>query len=226
MILQFHLTFLLLIFQPLFHGILCDDRDVLLSFKSQLMDPRNALSAWTSHSNSSHCTWYGVSCSKNTTTVQSLSLGGLGLSGELPSHLFNLTYLQFLDLSNNAFHGPIPFQFSHLSLLQTISLAFNNLSGSLPSQLSLLKHLQVLDFSVNYLTGQIPPQFGSFSSLTDLSLARNQLSGEIPSELGNLQNLSNLQFSENYFTGEGVSHFHLQHLFIGVLICNKKSTFR
>lgn len=187
-----------------FHGIICNnetDRDALLSFKSQVIDPNNALSDWLPNSKN-HCTWYGVTCSKVGSRVQSLTLKGLGLSGNLPSHLSNLTYLHSLDLSNNKFHGQIPLQFGHLSLLNVIQLAFNNLSGTLPQQLGLLHRLKSLDLSVNNLTGKIPPTFGNLLSLQNLSMARNRFVGEIPSELGNLQNLSQLQLSQNYFTGE------------------------
>jgi len=34
------------------------DTDAILSFKSQLTDPKNALSGWSAHS--SHCICYGV----------------------------------------------------------------------------------------------------------------------------------------------------------------------
>ncbi|XP_027942615.1 probable LRR receptor-like serine/threonine-protein kinase At3g47570 [Vigna unguiculata] len=184
-----------------FHAILCDsntDREALLSFKSQVTDPKNALSAWSTNSN--HCNWYGVRCSKVGNRVQSLNLPGLSLSGKLPPHLSNLTYLHSLDLSNNNFHGQIPTHFAHLSLLNVIQLSSNNLSGTIPSQLGYLHRLQILDFSVNNLTGQIPPSFANLSSLKNLSLARNRLEGDIPTELGNLRNLSFLQISENNFS--------------------------
>jgi len=185
-----------------FHHILCDsntDREALLSFKSQVTDPKNALSAWSTNSN--HCNWYGVTCSKLGNRVQSLNLPGLSLSGKLPPHLSNLTFLHSLDLSNNTFHGQIPTHFAHLSLLNVIHLSSNNLSGTIPSQLGYLHRLQILDFSVNNLTGQIPPSFANLSSLKNLSLARNRLEGDIPTELGNLRNLSFLQISENNFSG-------------------------
>ncbi|AES72598.1 putative protein kinase RLK-Pelle-LRR-XII-1 family [Medicago truncatula] len=197
-----------------FHGIICSnntDKDILLSFKLQVTDPNNALSSWKQDSN--HCTWYGVNCSKVDERVQSLTLSGLKLSGKLPPNLSNLTYLHSLDLSNNTFHGQIPFQFSHLSLLNVIQLAMNDLNGTLPPQLGQLHNLQSLDFSVNNLTGQIPSTFGNLLSLKNLSMARNMLEGEIPSELGNLHNLSRLQLSENNFTGKlPTSIFNLSSL--------------
>ncbi|CAJ1974463.1 unnamed protein product [Sphenostylis stenocarpa] len=197
------LILLLCFLLPRFHEILCNidtDTDALLSFKSQVSDPTNALSSWSLHSN--HCTWKGVTCSKLGNKVQSLTLPGLSLSGKLPPHLSNLTYLHSLDLSNNNFHGQIPKDLAHLSLLNVIQLSSNNLSGTLPPQLGHLHRLQVLDFSVNNLTGPIPPSFANLSSLENLSLATNGLEGEIPSELGNLRNLSFLQISANNFSGQ------------------------
>ncbi|KAK7353420.1 hypothetical protein VNO80_18867 [Phaseolus coccineus] len=186
-----------------FHAISCNtntDTDVLLSFKSQVTDPKNALSGWSAHSN--HCNWYGVTCTKVGNRVQSLNLPGLSLSANLSPHLSNLTFLQSLDLSNNKFHGQIPKDFAHLSLLSVINLPSNNLSGTLPPQLGHLHRLKILDFSANKITGQIPQSFGNLSSLENLSLARNGLEGEIPAELGNLANLSTLQLSENNFSGK------------------------
>ncbi|XP_027337106.1 probable LRR receptor-like serine/threonine-protein kinase At3g47570 [Abrus precatorius] len=195
------LTLLLCFLFHHFHSITSHtDKASLLSFKSQVIDPKNVLSNWSSDSN--HCTWFGVTCSKVGNRVQSLTLPGLGLSGKVPSQLSNLTYLHSLDLSNNSFHGQIPFELSHLSLLNVLKIPLNNLSGTLPQQLGHLHRLQSLDLSVNNLTGKIPPSFGNLFSLKDLALARNSFVGEIPSELGNLHNLSQLQLSENNFTGE------------------------
>ncbi|KAK2388129.1 TBP-associated factor 4B [Trifolium repens] len=115
-----HIRFILLLCFLLhnFHVIICNnsttDKDIFLSFKLQVTDPNNALSSW--RQDSSHCTWYGINCSKVDERVQSLTLSGLSLSGKLPSNISNLTYLNSLDLSNNSFDGQIPFQFSQLSL--------------------------------------------------------------------------------------------------------------
>ncbi|XP_038716535.1 probable LRR receptor-like serine/threonine-protein kinase At3g47570 [Tripterygium wilfordii] len=177
------------------------DMESLLWFKLKISDPQNALSGWTQ--NSSHCTWYGVSCFTNNERVQSLNLTGLGLSGSIPPHLTNLTSLQRLDISNNSIDGTIPVSLSDCKNLTEIHLGFNKLTGTLPSQLGLLRKLEILDFSVNNLTGVIPPTFGNLSSLTHLYLSRNQFHGDIPSDLGSrLVNLLHLQLSQNHFTGE------------------------
>ncbi|KAL1337297.1 hypothetical protein HN51_031956 [Arachis hypogaea] len=195
-------------------GIACNfatDKEALLSFKSQVIDPQNTLSSWTT--DSQHCKWYGVKCSNIGRRVKSLNLRGLSLSGKLPSQLSKLTYLHSLDLSANSFHGQIPPDISYLSLLNILFLSSNNLSGTIPPQLGQLKRLHSLDLSVNNLTGEIPSTLCNLSSLKYLAIARNHLSGEIPTQIGNLGNLSQLQLSENDLSGQLPSSlFHISQL--------------
>ncbi|XP_057740826.1 putative receptor-like protein kinase At3g47110 isoform X2 [Arachis stenosperma] len=195
-------------------GIACNfatDKEALLSFKSQVIDPQNTLSSWTT--DSQHCKWYGVKCSNIGRRVKSLNLRGLSLSGKLPSQLSKLTYLHSLDLSANSFHGQIPPDISYLSLLNILFLSSNNLSGTIPPQLGQLKRLHSLDLSVNNLTGEIPSTLCNLSSLKYLAIARNHLSGEIPTQIGNLGNLSQLQISENDLSGQLPSSlFHISQL--------------
>ncbi|XP_007034489.2 PREDICTED: putative receptor-like protein kinase At3g47110 [Theobroma cacao] len=230
-----YLQFLLLLFslfQTQFYSVMCQmgdldsrtDKEALLSFKLHVSDPQNALSEWTQ--NSSHCNWYGVSCSSNGSRVESLQLGSLGLAGTLVPSLSNLTFLHTLNLSHNLFHGQFQLEFSRLSLLQhidlrnnsingtvpailsdchnleTLRLQGNSFSGNLPPELGNLQRLRILDISVNNLTDSLPPTFGNLSSLTFLAFARNKLVGEIPSELGRLRNLQQIQLSENHLTGQ------------------------
>ncbi|WKA10456.1 hypothetical protein VitviT2T_028025 [Vitis vinifera] len=138
------------------------DTLALLSFKSVVSDSQNVLSGW--NQNSSHCTWFGVTCANKGTRVQSLRLAGYGLSVGL-CHCYNLEEIYF----------------KHIQLI-----------GNLPSELGDLSRLRILDVAVNNLTDVIPPTFGNLSSLTVLSLARNQFFAKIPNELGHLHNLQKL----------------------------------
>lgn len=197
------------------------ETEVLLSFKSLVSDPQNALSGW--NISYSHCTWFGVNCTSSATKVQSLHLSSLGLFGIIPPQLSNLTSLKTLDLSNNSFFGQIPSELGHLTSLQHITLVGNIINGTIPTSLShcrrlesimfqnnkltvhlprelgRLHRLKFLDVSMNNLTGVIPSTFGNLSTLTILNIARTQISGEIPNELGRLNNLVTLQLSENQF---------------------------
>ncbi|MFQ6633990.1 hypothetical protein Gotur_010872 [Gossypium turneri] len=90
---------------------------------------------------SSPCTWTGVNCSQN--RVVELRLPGMGLSGQLPSGIGNLTQLQTLSLRFNALSG-----------LGTLYLESNHLSGSIPD----IKVPSLVQFNVsfNQLNGSIP----------------------------------------------------------------------
>ncbi|XP_010529060.1 PREDICTED: probable LRR receptor-like serine/threonine-protein kinase At3g47570 [Tarenaya hassleriana] len=201
------------------------DRAALLSFRSQVSDPTEALSNWSN--SSPHCSWFGVSCDpRNGTRVTSLQLISLGLSGTIPSALSNLSSLETLDLSYNSFHGQIPSGFSRLSSLKSLRLSQNSLTGSVPVSLSenlelqeifldmnqltgviphelgALQKLRALEFSVNNISGSIPSSFGKLSSLKNLSIVQNRLSGEIPPEIGFLRKLQRVYLSQNHLDGE------------------------
>ncbi|KAL5075444.1 hypothetical protein RYX36_014428 [Vicia faba] len=189
-----------------FHLIICNnnnntDRDILLSFKSQLTDPNNALSSWRQDSN--HCTWYGVNCSKLGERVQSLTLLGLSLSGTLPPQLGQLHNLQSLDFSVNNLTGEIPSTFGNLISLENLSLKRNKFIGEIPIELGNLHNLSRLQLSVNNFTGKFPTSiFFNLSSLVFLSLTQNNLSGELPQNFGNtLPNLTILALAINRFEG-------------------------
>ncbi|KAL5993952.1 hypothetical protein ACLOJK_038309 [Asimina triloba] len=201
------------------------DMEVLLSFKSHYItsDPSNALGGW--NNTSPFCTWLGISCTNHQTPhVSSINLPHLSLTGTIPPLLSNLSSLQFLDLSNNLFHGKLPHHLFSLPLLRTLSLRDNSLTGALPHNLSSSLNLQhlflasnrlsgnlppfpplpslsALEISHNYLTGPIPPSIGNLSSLVHLYLSNNLLSGHIPQELGSLRDLTHLQISESQLAG-------------------------
>ncbi|KAJ9675202.1 hypothetical protein PVL29_024232 [Vitis rotundifolia] len=188
--LQFSLLILLL-FQIILYcsmnrvGAVDADTDTLalLSFKSVVSDSQNVLSGW--NLNSSHCTWFGVTCANNGTRVQSLHLAGYGLSGTIHPRLSNLTCLQLLDLYNNSFYNQLQLDFSHLSLLQNINLARNSINGTIPVGLCHCYNLEEIYFKHHQLIGNIPSELGDLSRLRILDVAVNNLTG----------------FSSNHFQG-------------------------
>lgn len=145
----------------------------------------------------------------NLTQLEHLDLSGNYFSGNLPSQLWSLKNLKFLDLGHNQLTGPIlTFFGSKLDLTRLVHLNFsgNNFSGTLPSQLGSLKNLEFLDLSRNRLTSPIPPSFGFMINLKLLDLSTNQLRGPIPQELCNLQKLETLNLSMNSITGSIPPH--------------------
>ncbi|KAF8020061.1 hypothetical protein BT93_G0685 [Corymbia citriodora subsp. variegata] len=199
------------------------DRLALLEFKDRLADPSGVLSSWndTIH----FCEWYGVTCGRRHRRVTVLDLHSKNLSGAIPSHIGNLSFLrelhlqnnsliseispqfgrlyrlQKLFLNNNSFSGQIPSNLSYCSNLLVLNLGWNALEGNLPTELGSLSKLQGLVLQCNGLTGNIPPSFGNLSSLQVFTTLLNNLSGTIPETLGQLRNLYTLILGVNKFVG-------------------------
>lgn len=148
----------------------------------------------------------GVTCSVDSTgtthRITGITLDAVGYTGILPvNSLSKLTALQYLDISNNNFHGRIiASTFSTLSSLRTLVLSSNSFSGDLDSALFVkLKTLVTLDLSSNFITGGLPNTLGSLTSLRTLDLSFNRLSGKLPESLP--PNIVNIAIRDNRLKG-------------------------
>ena len=126
----------------------------------------------------------------------------VGLTGELPPELGNLTSLTWLSLAQNRFSGGIPPELGNLVNLEYLNLRDSQLSGEIPPELGNLSSLKTLNLSHNQLSGEIPGELGNLSSVEVLNLSYNQLIGPIPAELGNLIGLERLGLEWNQLSGE------------------------
>jgi len=105
------------------------------------------------------------------------------LTGTIPSEIFQLQELRFLDVDENQLTGSIGSEFGALTLLEALELYSLQLSGPLPSELGLLTLLTSLEVHDNPLSGAIPLELAE--SLTNLVLVRldnTSISGTIPSQ--------------------------------------------
>ncbi|KAL7126910.1 hypothetical protein ABFS83_14G218400 [Erythranthe nasuta] len=118
----------------------------------------------------------------------------------IPSWIFRLADLTFLDLSGNSFEGPIP-NISNTTKLQHIDLSDNKLNSAIPDWLYTCKDLEFAYFSSSSLHGTISKRIANLTSLNTLSFSWNELSGEIPSEIASLCKLQNLDLSVNKLVG-------------------------
>jgi len=140
----------------------------LLHFKQGVTsDPFGVLSNW--YMSSHFCRWNGVTCtSTRPYRVWGLNLPAQSLSGQISSSLDNLTSLEYLDLSQNNFVGPLPL-LGNLIFLEYLDLSQNNFVGPLPL-LGRLQHLQYLILPDSNLSGIISDALTNCSNLIYLHL--------------------------------------------------------
>ncbi|CAI0442195.1 unnamed protein product [Linum tenue] len=187
------------------HEVSCNndtDRIALLQIKNcTTNDPDGFFSSWN---DSLHfCSWPGVQCSRHGSDerVTSLDLSELDLVGTLPPQVGNLSFLRFINIENNTFHGRIPPQLGNLVLLQHFNATGNSFTGPIPANLSRCSKLRILMLSSNKLRGKIPVQLGSLSKLEILRIGQNNLTGSLPASLGNLSQLVNFGAAYNNLVG-------------------------
>ncbi|XP_010916143.1 receptor-like protein kinase BRI1-like 3 [Elaeis guineensis] len=137
-------------------------------------------------------------------TLRYLSASDNALSGTLDNAFAaQLPDLAFLDLSMNAFTGPIPPALFALPRLSSILLQRNNLSGPLavpPPGGEAPPSWAVVDLSHNVLTGEVPAALAAAGSLF---LNNNRLTGAVPKEVARsvyVGSMTTLYAQHNYLT--------------------------
>uniref|UniRef100_A0ACD5YNJ5 Uncharacterized protein n=1 Tax=Avena sativa TaxID=4498 RepID=A0ACD5YNJ5_AVESA len=138
----------------------------------------------------------------NLTFLKFLDLSNNQLSGDLPGCFWNMKALQSLDLSNNAFSEEVPTSSYYSSSLRSLHLSNNNFTGCFPPAFKNFKSLIVLDVRNNKISGEIPFWIAEMNSLLRiLQLRSNMFNGIIPWQLSELSQLQLLDLAENNFIG-------------------------
>ncbi|KAB2614836.1 LRR receptor-like serine/threonine-protein kinase [Pyrus ussuriensis x Pyrus communis] len=123
----------------------------------------------------------------------------MGLSGVIPPHLGNLSFLVELGLENNSFYGHLPQELSRLRRLKAINFQYNNFTGIIPSWFGSFPKLQTFILRGNGFFGFIPAAIFNLSALQIIDLSSNRLSGSIPREIGNLTMVKGIYLGDNKF---------------------------
>ncbi|KAE8665083.1 Detected protein of unknown function [Hibiscus syriacus] len=174
--------FILLLFSMVSISYALSDSEILLKFKSSLMN-NTALKSWRNISkpvcDGKHSSWIGVFCENG--TVWGLKLENMGLSGTIDAdNLFALSKLRTLSFMHNNFNGPIP-EFNNLTKLRSLYLSYNRFSGHIPNNaFQGMVRLTKLYLSKNRFTGWIPASVTTLPKLLELKLDGNWFSGGIP----------------------------------------------
>ncbi|KAG8643117.1 receptor-like protein EIX2 [Manihot esculenta] len=154
-------------------GCIESDREALLRFKHELIDPLNRLASWRTV-DANCCRWSGIICDNFSGHVVEIHLRSLSEDEYFASDASG-QYYEYRRMST--FRGKIS-----------------------PSLLN-LKHLKYLDLSNNNFDESLIPKFlGSVKSLRHLDLANAGFGGMIPHQLGNLSNLQYLNLHSVYGT--------------------------
>ncbi|KVI00949.1 Concanavalin A-like lectin/glucanase, subgroup [Cynara cardunculus var. scolymus] len=117
------------------------------------------------------------------------------LNGTIPAEWAS-TQLQSISLLGNRLTGEIPRELGNITTLKILNLEANQFSGSVPSDLGRLIRLESLILSSNRLTGTLPMSLAELRNLTDLEMVGTGLQGPIPSTISLLENLHNLRISD------------------------------
>ncbi|KAH7850840.1 hypothetical protein Vadar_003630 [Vaccinium darrowii] len=191
-------------FNPTHNNITCfeNEREALVKFKQDLIDPLNRLSSWDTVGDC--CRWAGVVCDNLTGHVHEIRLQnpcnvGNGyceenpyLRGKVSPSLLDLKHLQYLDLSNNNFEGaPIPSFIGSIATLRYLDLSSAGFGGTIPPQLGNITTFRYLDLGDNsrlragnlqWLAGLVSLQHLNMSYV-DLSKALDwlQVTSDLPS---------------------------------------------
>lgn len=124
--------------------------------------------------------------------------------GTIPSDVYRLSQLRYLNLEANNFTGDIPAAVGRLSELTTLHLASSLYNGSFPLEIGNLSNLEELVLGRNYFAPSTIPSsfFTKLKKLRNFFMPESSLIGEIPESIGNLIALEFLDLSYNGLSGK------------------------
>ncbi|KAB5531545.1 hypothetical protein DKX38_018215 [Salix brachista] len=141
-------------------------------------------------------------------SLSSLILYSCRLQGKLPSSMRKFKHLQYLNLGENSFSGPIPYDFEQLTELVSLVLSGNEndyLSlepTSFDKLVQNLTQLRDLRLSMVDMSMVAPDSLMNLSSsLSSLILYSCRLQGKLPSSMRKFKHLQYLNLGENSFSG-------------------------
>ncbi|CAL5349302.1 unnamed protein product [Camellia sinensis] len=141
------------------------------------------------------------------------SISNNKVTGEIPTLICNLRWLEVLDLSNNSLSGLIPQCLGNLSL-SVLNLGINSFSGTFTSTFTKGNWLRNLNLNGNQIEEQVPRSLLNCEYLEVLDLGKNKINDTFPNWLETLIELQVLVLRFNRFHGHiGTSKTKGKHPF-------------
>ncbi|PSR98712.1 Receptor kinase-like protein Xa21, processed [Actinidia chinensis var. chinensis] len=135
-------------------------------------------------------------------SLELLALEKAGLTGPIPSSIFNISSLKRIILVRNNFFGSLPGNMClRLPMLEELNFNNNKLGGSIPGDIGNCSSLATIDLSRNIFTGLISEGIGKLTNLEALYLNLNRLSGPIPATIFNISSLRIISLVDNRLSG-------------------------
>ncbi|XP_044510160.1 receptor-like protein kinase HSL1 [Mangifera indica] len=170
-----------------------EEHALLMKLKQNWQNPPS-IAHWNP-SNTNHCSWPEITCTRN--SITGLFLYNTSISQSVPSFICDLKNLAHLDLHYNYLSGLFPTVLYNCSKLQHLDLSENFIVGPIPHDIDSLSQLRYLSLASNNFSFDIPATIGNITELRVLELPQNQFNGSFPSDIGNLKNLEQLELSRN-----------------------------
>eukprot|EP00977_Amphora_coffeiformis_P013766 scaffold3676_cov166-Amphora_coffeaeformis.AAC.4 len=140
-------------------------------------------------------------------SLETLHITHLGLTGTIPDAIFQMTNLKGLFANFNAFSGQLSTQIGNFFHMTDLYLYDNNLEGPIPTEIGQLVNLQTLALGDNAWTGRLPSELDRCTDLRTITIQRSAdnlkgtgLSGDLLT-LSGMTNINQVDFSNQRLTG-------------------------
>ena len=116
--------------------------------------------------------------------AETLLVNDTNLEGVIRDSFGSFEQLRFVDLSRNAFTGPLPGTLFDNGAIELVYLSENMFTGAIPSSLGNAETLRDLYVNDNKLVGMVPSiAAGELENLSEFRLENNGITGTMPATI-------------------------------------------